>query len=142
MRFGMLVVPCVPEESILSRHRIGRSLLALHGDKLPSRAIFSHEDAGVAATGHGAAGVQAVHYVVPVEHSLHAPVANPWIVARRLSGSLPRHPGAAAPAPQAEHEEVRRDAPRARALKETRLRIDSTYRVSRSRGPGAVSPEP
>lgn len=116
---GVLVLPKGPEESILFRHNIGRSLLALHSDQLPGGAILSHEDEGVAATGHSPPGVQAVHYVVPVEHALRA---SPGIVARRLCS-------------RAHHEELRQGRPpRARpgvparaSLKETWLRI---YRTS------------
>ena len=89
------MLPTGPEEWVLSRHHVGRSLLALHSDQLHGRAIFSHEDTGVATTGHSRAGVQAVHYVVPAKRALHA---SPWIVARR-------------PCSRAKHTELRKGRP-------------------------------
>ena len=84
----MLVLPTSPEESVLFRHRIGRRLLALHSDQLPGGAIFSHEDAGMAARSNSPPGVETVDYVVLVEHALHA---SPWIVALRPSCSRAHH---------------------------------------------------
>ena len=85
---GVLVLPKEPKESILSRHRIGGSRLALHSDQLPSGTILSNEDAAVTATGHRPIGMQSVHYVVPVEHALRASAG---IVARRRPCSRDHH---------------------------------------------------